>query len=137
MGWRFPWYSSHGSDFNYDFHVTMDPAVAPVEYNYKDAETLAAQGLTHHLQGEAHGLSVFVRDGERVLHTYSVYGRGLDPLLNTQPSRPHAAGPAALRQRVPPPRHLRHGRGRQPQPLTTRRRPAASVIRARSCCSCA
>ncbi|MGK5520992.1 DUF899 domain-containing protein [Micromonospora sp. URMC 107] len=83
MGWRFPWYSSHGSDFNYDFHVTMDPAVAPVEYNYKDAETLAAEGLTHHLQGEAHGLSVFVRDGERILHTYSVYGRGLDPLLNT------------------------------------------------------
>ena len=83
MGWRFPWYSSHGSDFNYDFHVTNDPAVAPVEYNYKDAATLAAEGLTHHLQGEAHGLSVFVRDGDRILHTYSVYGRGLDPLLNT------------------------------------------------------
>ncbi|MEU9509140.1 DUF899 domain-containing protein [Micromonospora sp. NPDC048170] len=83
MGWRFPWYSSHGSDFNYDFHVTNDPAVAPVEYNYKDEATLTAEGLTHHLRGEAHGLSVFVRDGERILHTYSVYGRGLDPVLNT------------------------------------------------------
>src|SRR5687767_1368215 len=30
MGWTVPWYSSHGSDFNYDFHVTIDKAVAPV-----------------------------------------------------------------------------------------------------------
>ncbi|MER7419717.1 DUF899 domain-containing protein [Micromonospora peucetia] len=83
MGWRFPWYSSHGSDFNYDFHVTNDPAVAPVEYNYKDATTLEAEGLTHHLRGEQHGLSVFVHDGDRILHTYSAYGRGLETMLNT------------------------------------------------------
>jgi len=31
--WTFPWYSSYGSDFNYDFHVTLDESVAPVEYN--------------------------------------------------------------------------------------------------------
>ena len=36
MGWTVPWYSSFGSDFNYDFHVTMDENVAPVEYNYRD-----------------------------------------------------------------------------------------------------
>ena len=30
-GWDFPWYSSYGSDFNYDFHVTLDASVAPVE----------------------------------------------------------------------------------------------------------
>jgi predicted dithiol-disulfide oxidoreductase (DUF899 family) len=83
MGWTFPWYSSHGSDFNYDFHVTMDAAVAPVEYNFKDAATLEREGLTYHMQGESHGLSVFVSDGDRVLHTYSAYGRGLDHLLNT------------------------------------------------------
>ena len=35
MGWVVPWYSSFGSDFNYDFHVTLDEAVAPVEYNYR------------------------------------------------------------------------------------------------------
>src|SRR5258708_34748343 len=34
MGWTIPWYASFGSDFNYDFHVTLDQAVAPVEYNY-------------------------------------------------------------------------------------------------------
>lgn len=32
MGWKFPWYSSYGSDYNYDFHVTLDPALAPLEY---------------------------------------------------------------------------------------------------------
>ncbi len=34
MGWSIPWYSSFDSDFNYDFHVTTDPAVIPAEYNY-------------------------------------------------------------------------------------------------------
>ncbi|MGI8624894.1 MAG: DUF899 domain-containing protein, partial [Solirubrobacteraceae bacterium] len=36
--WRFPWYSSYGSDFNYDFHVTLDGSVAPLEYNYRTVE---------------------------------------------------------------------------------------------------
>jgi predicted dithiol-disulfide oxidoreductase (DUF899 family) len=36
MGWSVPWFSSFGSDFNYDFHVTNDEKVAPVEYNYRD-----------------------------------------------------------------------------------------------------
>jgi predicted dithiol-disulfide oxidoreductase (DUF899 family) len=40
MGWTVPWYSSSGSDFNYDFHVTIDPGVAPVEYNYRDHDEL-------------------------------------------------------------------------------------------------
>ena len=35
-GWRWPWYSSYGSDFNYDFHVTLDAAVAPPMYNYRE-----------------------------------------------------------------------------------------------------
>jgi predicted dithiol-disulfide oxidoreductase (DUF899 family) len=34
-GWTFAWYSSHGSDFNSDRHVTLDPDVAPPEYNYR------------------------------------------------------------------------------------------------------
>src|SRR5262249_44247544 len=32
MGWALPWYSSHGSDFNYDFHVSFDKSKAPLEY---------------------------------------------------------------------------------------------------------
>jgi predicted dithiol-disulfide oxidoreductase (DUF899 family) len=83
MGWTIPWYSSFGSDFNYDFHVTNDESVAPVEYNYKDKATLVAKGTPWYTSGEWQGLSVFLRDGDDVYHTYSVYERGLDPLVNT------------------------------------------------------
>src|SRR5215813_11698727 len=41
MGWAVPWYSSHGGDFNYDFHVSFDEDVAPLEYDYMDKDTLA------------------------------------------------------------------------------------------------
>jgi predicted dithiol-disulfide oxidoreductase (DUF899 family) len=83
MGWPYPWYSSFGSDFNYDFHVTQDAAVAPVEYNYRDRAALEQAGMVWLLSGETWGLSVFVRDGEAIFHSYSTYGRGVDVLLNT------------------------------------------------------
>ncbi len=83
MGWTFPWYSSFGTSFNYDFHATVDPAVAPVEYNYQDRAELERKQELYHLSGEQPGASVFLRDGTRVLHTYSTYGRGLDLLAAT------------------------------------------------------
>jgi len=83
MGWITPWYSSFGSDFNYDFHVTSDEAVAPIEYNYRDRAALEQAGMTYTLDGENPGLSVFLREGDAVFHTYSTYARGLDLLLNT------------------------------------------------------
>lgn len=83
MGWTMPWVSSFGSDFNYDFGVTIDPATAPPEYNYQDAEALKAKGQLEHVKGELPGLSVFLRDGDSVYHSYSTFGRGLDGLLNS------------------------------------------------------
>lgn len=83
MGWTIPWYSSYGSDFNYDFHVTLDEAVAPVECNYKDKSTLEQEGLMLNPKGEQPGLSVFLRDGNNVFHAYSAYGRGLEILVGT------------------------------------------------------
>jgi predicted dithiol-disulfide oxidoreductase (DUF899 family) len=83
MGWTLPWYSSLGSDFNYDFHATTDEAVAPVEYNYRDKATLERIGHSYHVKGEQPGVSVFLRDGSAIYHTYSTYGRGLDALLGT------------------------------------------------------
>ncbi|MDQ6772183.1 MAG: DUF899 domain-containing protein [Candidatus Dormibacteraeota bacterium] len=83
MGWTFPWYSSFGSDFNYDFNVTSDEKVAPIEYNYRDRAALEQAGQTYALSGEQPGLSVFFRDSGSVFHTYSVYSRGLDMLLGT------------------------------------------------------
>jgi predicted dithiol-disulfide oxidoreductase (DUF899 family) len=82
MGWTFPWYSSWGSDFNYDFHVTLDEAVAPVEYNYRDKAELEAAGFTQ-IEGDLHGTSAFLRDGDRVFHTYSTYGRGTEQVGGT------------------------------------------------------
>lgn len=82
MGWDFPWLSSFGSDFNYDFHVTVDEAHP--EYNFRpDYFTLAQEQKRGPQAGEAPGLSVFLRDGEHVYHAYSTYTRGLDLFLNT------------------------------------------------------
>jgi len=81
MGWTVPWYSSHGSDFNYDFHVTLDESVVPVEYNYRDKAELVRAGDA--VTGEAPGVSVFLRDGDDVFHTYSAYARGTDLLTGT------------------------------------------------------
>lgn len=55
MGWTIPWYSSFGSDFNYDFGVTTE-------------------------KGETHALSVFLRDKERIFHTYFTDKRGVEYL---------------------------------------------------------
>ena len=83
MGWTVPWYSSFGGDFNYDFHVTQDETVVPIEYNFKDKKTLEKLGHTYHLDGEQPGLSVFLRAEDKVFHTYSTYARGLDQLDGT------------------------------------------------------
>jgi predicted dithiol-disulfide oxidoreductase (DUF899 family) len=83
MGWILPWYSSNGSSFNYDFHTTLDEAVAPVEYDFRDKETLLRDGEPFYTAGEQGGVSVFLRDGADVLHTYSAYGDKMEFLNGT------------------------------------------------------
>ena len=119
MGWSFPWYSSSGSDFNYDFHVTYDEAVAPVEYNYLGKAELLAKGEPWFTQGESHGLSVFLRDGKSVFHTYSTYARGLrSARRDVQLPRPDAARPpGGLGGAVGPQRRAVHALGAPPRPL--------------------
>ncbi len=77
-GWAVPWYSSYGSDFNYDFHVTIDESVAPVEFNYRTKAEWEATGNDVHLEGEQPGVSVFIREGDDVFHTYSTFARGVE-----------------------------------------------------------
>ncbi len=81
-GWTFPWYSSFGSDFNYDFNVTIDSAVAPVMFNFRTLDELEPVGLGWLGEGssEQPGYSSFLRDGQDVFHTYSVYARGCEML---------------------------------------------------------
>jgi predicted dithiol-disulfide oxidoreductase (DUF899 family) len=80
-GWDVPWYSSFGSDFNYDFHVTMDEAVAPAEYNYRSKAEYERAGMGAYIEGEQPGVSVFLREGEEVFHTYSTFARGVEQLV--------------------------------------------------------
>ena len=84
-GWTFPWYSSFGSDFNYDFHVTLDESVVPVEYNFRIQGRVRGAGEPDlHSSGdgpvEYPGRSSFLRVDDRVFHTYSVYARGLETM---------------------------------------------------------
>ena len=84
MGWTFPWYSSFGSDFNCDFHVTHDESLTPIEYNFRTAQELVDMGTAWAARpGEQGGVSVFVRDGDTVLRTWSGYGPVIDLLCGT------------------------------------------------------
>lgn len=78
MGWSFPWFSSEGSSFNYDFGVSFTPEQVESGdgmYNYRRGGRLGA---------EMPGLSTFVRDDAgNVFHTYSTFSRGLDALNAT------------------------------------------------------
>ncbi len=74
MGWSFPWVSSYGNDFNYDFHVSSTDERPLLEYNFRAVPAEARAGGP----GELPGMSAFaLRDGF-VYHTYSAYARGLD-----------------------------------------------------------
>jgi len=83
MGWNLPWYSSAGSDFNYDYHVSFDESRVPLEYNYKDKETLKREAPYIRSGADGPGVSVFLRENDRIFHTYSAYERGLDALLGS------------------------------------------------------
>jgi predicted dithiol-disulfide oxidoreductase (DUF899 family) len=86
-GWEFPWYSSNGSRFNYDFHATIDESIAPLEINYRTRSDIErpegaaiAWAATADQPFEMPGISCFLRDGDDVFHTYSTFGRGTEAL---------------------------------------------------------
>jgi predicted dithiol-disulfide oxidoreductase (DUF899 family) len=98
MGWRFPWASSQGGDFNFDFNVSFTEAQqnsGSIEYNFRNggvkmdtrtipqaviefAQTCGTDPATY--TRDRPGMSAFaMRDGA-IYHTYSAYARGLDGL---------------------------------------------------------
>jgi predicted dithiol-disulfide oxidoreductase (DUF899 family) len=103
MGWSFPWASSSGSDFNFDFTVsfTEEQQRTGATYNYRptgarplDAgdgnefvdQIAAMTGTdTATYTREAPGMSAFVLEDGVVYHTYSTYARGLDALWGMYP----------------------------------------------------
>src|SRR6266540_2997166 len=98
MGWNFPWASSSGSDFNYDFQAAVtkeQQRSGAVEYNYRSmdvtpmleagdspiadiAAALGTDAATY--TRELPGMSAFALEDGVVYHTYSAYARGLDGL---------------------------------------------------------
>lgn len=79
MGWDYPWYSSFETDFNKDFNVTLEENS---RYNFQDKKEVSKDANVP-TEGEAPGLSVFLKDGDTIYHTYSTYARGLDTFLVT------------------------------------------------------
>src|ERR1700759_4217248 len=99
MGWTFPWASSSGNDFNFDFNVSFseqEQREGSIEYNYargghamdettqlpdivrQNAAMCGTDGLTY--TRDRPGMSAFVLEDSVIYHTYSTYARGLDGL---------------------------------------------------------
>jgi predicted dithiol-disulfide oxidoreductase (DUF899 family) len=98
MGWGFPWASSFGSDFNYDFHVAHTKEEwqsGAVDYNFRSVDLRLPEGqespfvteltamvgtdwVTYRREGP--GVSAFALEDGVVYHTYSAYERGIDVL---------------------------------------------------------
>ena len=80
-GWDVPWFSSHGTDFNHDFGVTIDDSVEETGYNYRskaEHEAMGSDLFDYEQPFEMPGRSCFLQVGGRVFHTYSQYARGLE-----------------------------------------------------------
>ena len=101
MGWSFPWASSSGSDFNFDFNASFSGEAMQdgAEYNFRrddpgmtvarigdptigpvDLATMAGTNVSTYLQ-EREGMSAFVLEDGVIYHTYSTYARGVDPFF--------------------------------------------------------
>jgi predicted dithiol-disulfide oxidoreductase (DUF899 family) len=117
MGWTFPWASSHGADFNFDFNVSIteeQQRKGGVEYNYRrgghalDAAQIPAPVAQFAAMcgtdapaymRDRPGMSAFVQEDGVIYHTYSTYARGLDGLwgmyqwLDRAPKGRNEAGP--------------------------------------------
>jgi predicted dithiol-disulfide oxidoreductase (DUF899 family) len=81
-GWTVPWYSTNDGDFSYDFGATIDASRGYDSYNYRTLDEWAAMGEESMRDSEQPydmpGQSCFLRVDDRIFHTYSVFGRGLE-----------------------------------------------------------
>ncbi|MGC5565286.1 DUF899 domain-containing protein [Streptomyces sp. FR-108] len=75
MGWTLPWYSSYDNDFSYDFQASFAAGAGADDESGESGE----DGEPY----ERPGMSCFLRERERIFHTYSTYARGLDGLGST------------------------------------------------------
>ena len=103
LGWAFPWASSQGSDFNFDFNVSITEAqqrAGDIEYNYERDGHVMDQQEPHPVVAQLAagcgtdaasftrdrpGMSAFAMQDGAIYHTYSTYARGLDALWGMYP----------------------------------------------------
>ncbi len=102
MGWSFPWASSFGSDFNYDFHVAhteKEWQSGAVEYNFREVDLRPPEGESRSFdewasivgtdwptyRREGPGMSAFALEDGIVYRTYSAYERGIDAVWGMYP----------------------------------------------------
>jgi predicted dithiol-disulfide oxidoreductase (DUF899 family) len=103
MGWNFPWASSQGGDFNFDFNVSFteeQQRAGSIEYNYRRgghamdaapvpppvasfAASCGTDSATY--RRDRPGLSAFVVEDGVIYHTYSAYARGVDGIWGMYP----------------------------------------------------
>ncbi|VUC35398.1 unnamed protein product [Clonostachys rosea] len=82
-GWKWPWYSSGGTTFNYDFHASNNESVGPMEINFRSKEEVERLGKTWY-EGDVPGYSVFFKDEQgNIYHSYSTWARGGEQVLPT------------------------------------------------------
>ena len=80
MGWHFPWVSSYGGDFNFDFHVSFDRAEIEEGRVFYNFDRLAPEQA----HDELPGMSAFIKaDDGTIYHTYSSYARGIEEWIST------------------------------------------------------
>jgi len=80
-GWDLPWFSSFGTDFNYDFGVTIDESVTTGQYNFRmktEFEAMGSDFFDSDQPFEMPGRSCFLQVEGKVFHTYTQYARGLE-----------------------------------------------------------
>jgi predicted dithiol-disulfide oxidoreductase (DUF899 family) len=81
-GWQWPWFSSGGSDFNYDFDATVDDSVRPGQVNYRGKEERNETSWRGY-KGDVPGYSVFLKKDGQIYHTYSTFSRGCEKTMPT------------------------------------------------------
>lgn len=69
-GWTWPWYSTDGSSFNYDFHATHDESVLPIQHSFQSKGEIEASGEKAP-SGDVGGISVFYKQNGQVFYTYA------------------------------------------------------------------
>jgi predicted dithiol-disulfide oxidoreductase (DUF899 family) len=115
MGWTFPWASSYGSDFNFDFgaaHTRQEWQSGTARYNFGAQDLRPAPGQQESMDAFSQSIvgtdwETYRSEGHRVPHLLGVLPRAGRPVGHVPVARPRSARPQRGRHVVAPPRRVR------------------------------